>query len=197
MRRLSFVLTLFMAACLWAGQTQAGRLTDLRIIPLRQGMNEIASFTPDGHPGRITMAWRDNGNAHGYFLYLVVAAVAADDWHVVSTILDAGRVVDVLRDDPHAFEDAVTSLRFLHGKLDGVDATLLVRAQRLWKDSIPAPAPVRFEAFRLEGDPGGDAGRTEYQFRKVMTWISAKRFCNADRALAEELSLSIPSDACE
>jgi hypothetical protein len=129
-------------------------LTELSAIPLAAGSNRIEHFAADGRPGIITLGWRDNGNAYGYCVFLVLMPTAADaaDWNVVG--IESGDASglddDIVKDDPHTGEDAVTAVRFAHGRVDGAPATLLLVASRMvGATGTPAPAVVRYQAFRL------------------------------------------------
>src|ERR1700736_6877471 len=62
-------------------------ITGLSPITLVAGPNQLPRFSQDGREALITLGWRDNGNAHGYDLYLVMLPTkpGAGDWNVVGS----------------------------------------------------------------------------------------------------------------
>src|SRR5438034_8908712 len=81
-------------------------LTEISLIPVRLGENLVAHFATDGRPARIIVAWRGNGNAHSYDLFLVTmpGGEMHSDWNVVGTDIPnaKGRAfADVVTDAPH------------------------------------------------------------------------------------------------
>ncbi|MFI5011484.1 MAG: hypothetical protein ACHQAY_03960 [Hyphomicrobiales bacterium] len=174
------------------------KLSDLVPIKLVAGANKVAQFAPDGRDALITLGWRDNGNAHGYDLYLVMLPTKpkANDWNVVG-IAPAGfesRLEDTIRDDPHMGEDIVRSVRFARGKLDGKPATFLVTATRETDIDvgIPGPSFTNFEVYRLTRSDGG-IGTTADYFERVSQSRSAIKFCNAEMALLKRFGLPLPA----
>jgi len=194
---------LLLLALLVAGIADPARagVTDLTVIPLKSGLNYIDDFATDGRRGLIVVGWRDNGDAWGYHVYLVMLKLAAetDAWEVVTAGTgqqpggDGVPQVDIIRDTPHTVEDAIASVRFAHGRVDGQPATLLIIARRevLTAPSVGSATPVAFDIFRLIPN-GGDVGRPSHYFARIDTLRTAKRYCNADLALNKELHLPLP-----
>lgn len=172
---------------------QSTRPVDLVAIDVGPGFNTIPGFTPDGRPARILKAWRENGNANGYYTYVITtsAGMGRGDWNIVPiTIPTPFSTQDVLRDEPHAFEDTVRSIRFARGKIGGeeTEAVLLI-ATREVKDAVPNPVPVRFDLYRVViTDEMGDV------LERVRSWRSVKSYCHADAALLHEVALALPPD---
>jgi hypothetical protein len=81
-------------------------------VALRLGTNVISNFSVDGRTGMITLGWRDNGNAHGYDLFVVMLPVSASghDWNVVG-VADEHEFSDAIRDAPHTGDDMTRSIR--------------------------------------------------------------------------------------
>lgn len=189
-----FLAPLLLLAALSAQAADAPtKPADFVAIDVGPGFNTIPGFTPDGRPARILKAWRENGNAHGYYTYVITtsAGMGRGDWNIVPiTVPTPFSSQDVLRDDPHAFEDMVRSVRFARGKIGGDEAeTVLLVATREFKDAIPNPAPVRFELYRVVvTDEMGDI------LERVRSWRSAKSYCHADAALLHEAGLALPPD---
>lgn len=179
----------------FAAPLAAQQVADVTAIPLRAGVNRIDRFASDGREAQVVLAWRDNGNAHGYSLLLVMlpGRAGASDWNVVGVEpAETGEMFrDVIRDQPHTGEDVVRAVRLARGNLDGRPATLLLTATRdLGEEHFLAPVPVRFEVFALASGRG-DVGVTRDYFRRVLVERSDRRFCNAELALAQRFGLPI------
>lgn len=179
-----------------AGAEVTHKITELEPISLSSGVNRISRFAPDGRDGLIVLAWRDNGNAHGYDLALVMLEpMPGAGWNVVAIApmdQDAGRVEDTLRDAPHTGDDVVRSFRFARGKVDGEAATLLFVATRDLDvgAGIPGPSLVTFEVYRLARNDG-DVGMTRDFFDPIQRTHSPTRFCNAEMALSRVFGLPL------
>lgn len=171
------------------------RLEDVVPIPLQSGTNNIASFAPDGRTGTVILGWRDNGNAHGYNMFLVLMPTpqGSNNWNVVGFepyFPQNSALLDSIADAPHAGEDIVRAIRFARGKIDGVASTLVFVANRvIGNEGIPAPTPVDFILYRLT--KGGDVGVTADVFRIAARWHTDRRFCNAEMALKVAFGLPL------
>jgi hypothetical protein len=161
-------------------------------IELGPGITQVPDFTPDGRAARILRSWRENGNAHGYFVYVVTTSREAGqgDWMLVPiSIPTPWQMRDTLTDAPHTFEDMARSVRFARGQLDGEAEMFLFTATREIKGSYADPTPVDFELYRVVvTDEMGDV------LERVRNWRAAKRYCNADAALWHEVGLALPTD---
>lgn len=184
-------LAVLLFGCSAASAQPDARLTELVSIPLRVGINRIPAFAPDGREAQIVLAWRDNGNAHSYDMFVVMlpTRVGGHDWNVVGVENPEGGFHDVIRDQPHTGEDMVRSIRFARGRLNGTPATLLLTATRdISVERIPAPSAVVFEVFRLTASDG-TAGTTRDYFERVSRSRSTSLFCNAEVAMAQAFGL--------
>lgn len=174
------------------------KLADLVPIKLTAGVNRIPKFAPDGRDGLIVLGWRDNGNAHGYDLYVVLLPTkpGASDWNVVGIFPKgyAAPIEDTIQDDPHLGEDVVRAVRFARGTLDGKPTTLLITATReLDVDvGIPGPSFTSFDVYRLTPSDGG-IGSTADFFERVSHERSTTKFCNALMALFRAFGLALPA----
>ena len=192
---LAIVLALSTAFAIAQGADPVPRsaLTKLKAIPLRSGINHVKHFAPDGRDAQIVLAWRENGNAHAYDLFLVLlpGQPGAADWNVAGVLAGSPNVTDDTRpfqdtilDAPHVGEDMVRSIRFARGRVEGKPGTFLLTATRDWSDEgIPAPSLVTFEAFSLTPSLG-DVGVTRDYFKLLLRTRSTTKFCNAEVALA-------------
>jgi hypothetical protein len=170
------------------------KLSDLTEIPLHPGLNHIEGFAQDGRPADILEAWRDNGNAHGYHLFVLTmpSAPGKFDWNVVGTERGDEPLRDCIRDDPHTFEDAVRSIRFAHGRVDGRSATLLLVATRDVSPltNLAAPVPVTYEAFELIHVD--HCCGTADVLSRVLVEHSEQVFSSADLALSQRFGMPLP-----
>ncbi len=161
-------------------------IADLKPIALHPGINRIAGFLPGGATATIVEAWRGNGNAHGYHVWMVLGGPSEGSPIGLVGVDGAGRPSDVITDNPFDGERALGAVRFATGMIAGRQATLLVEAKLDDSPSgIPADhatATVRW--FRL--DHQADAtGRTTDAFVPIGTAQTTKRYCNADLALRD------------
>ncbi len=177
------------------------QLADVAVVPVRDGVNAIAKFTPDGREATIVKAWRDNGNAHGHFVYLVLLPLPGDccgpDSKTGVVTFDGGQggLEDTTGFSPFDGERSLGALRFARGRLDGKPATLVIRADLGEASSgvLADHAPVDISVYRLD-HPGVDAGTTPDLFHLVSRFRPAGLFCNADMALATVMRLPLPAD---
>ncbi len=189
---LTILIALASAPALAAGP----KITDLAPMPLQSGVNRIPAFAPDGREGIVVLGWRDNGNAHGYDLALVLLQGGrCSPWNVVRRE-GAGRQGDrddpggdAITDSPHTGEDAVRAFRFAQGRVDGKPATLLLVATRDQEGAIPDPSRVTFDVYRLEHGP--DVGTTPDHFTPILRDRSPGAYCNADMALSRRFGLPL------
>lgn len=170
------------------------RLSDLVPIPLQSGVNRIPAFAPDGREGLVVLGWRDNGNAHGYDLALVLLqAGRGGPWNVVRVEGRDGdrsdRWSDGVTSAPHTGDDAVRTFRFARGRVDGEPATLLLVAARDQEGAIPDPSRVTFDVYRLEHAP--DVGTTPDHFTPFLRDRPPGLYCNADMALSRRFGLPL------
>ncbi|HTO83982.1 MAG TPA: hypothetical protein VMQ73_17215 [Methylomirabilota bacterium] len=160
-------------------------------------MNEIDDFAGDGRPAIIVGGWRDNGNAHGGDLFLVMlqSPSGRGKWNVVTVQRKPDELErEVVYDSPHTVEDAVSSVRFAHGLVDGKPATLLIVATRDLGNATSSidPVPVDIEFYRLVRREDGLFGWPPDYFDLVETVRSATPYCNSDLALSKEIGLPLP-----
>jgi hypothetical protein len=167
------------------------RVTALVPLALHSGANPVSRLAPDGRDGLIVLGWRENGNAHGYDLALVLLRdKAGTPFKVVRVDRPGGAAwSDGITDDPHTGEDMVSSFRFARGRIDGRPATLLLVATRDAGETIPDPSRVTFEIYAMEHAP--EVGTTPDHFRLIAKERSDGPYCNADMALARRFDLPL------
>ena len=187
-------LPALLAAMVVAWGAQAGTvpvLSGLTPIPLKAGINLVPQFTADGRDATILLGWRDNGNAHGYDLFVVTlpSRPGGNDTQIVGVDADGG-FADSVSDRPHAGEDMVRAVRFARGRVDGQPATLLLTATRAITGTYYDPAPVDFVAYRLRRAEGGPGTTPDY-FASIAKFRSPTPYCNAEIALATAFNLPL------
>jgi len=174
-------------------------VSDIAVIPIHDGVNVIPRFAADGRAATIVKAWRDNGNAHGYSVYLVTLPVK-DDYgagHKTGVVgFDDGGAApfcDTATASPFDGERVLQTLRFARAKIDGAPAVVMIRADLGEAKSgvLADHAPADIRIYKLE-HPGVDVGTTPDVFRLVSKTRAPGLYCNADVALAVELHLPPP-----
>ena len=174
-------------------------LAGLAPVELHDGINAVTGFAPDGRSGTIIRTWRENGNAWGYHLFIVTTAQrGGGSWNVVGIDDPMNKSVlrDHLTDAPHTGEDAITSIRFAHGRLNGEAATLLLEVRRdLGSAPVPDPAVATLYIYQMTtATPEESVGSTPDYFRLVGQVRSRTKFCSSDMALSKLAGLPLPKD---
>ena len=141
----------------------------------------------------IVLGWRENGNAHGYDIAMVLLQDHNEGWNVVrrerQPLLAEDRGEDAITDRPHTGDDMVRAFRFARGRVDGKPATLLFVATRDLEGTIPEASRVMFEVYRL--DHQMEVGTTPDHFVAIQQDRSSERYCNADMALFRHFGLAL------
>jgi hypothetical protein len=174
------------------------RLADLKQIEIHPGLTRIRDAEGDGRDAQVFNAWRDNGNAWGFNVYIVTMPRRAEDgrgpdWQVVGIGIEPkGGLAAEATDRPHTGEDALTSVRFARGRLDGKAATLLVIASRDPKGAVPDPAETTIRILALKNAEDQGAGTTPDVFETALTFTTTATYSSTDEALLRELGLPLP-----
>jgi hypothetical protein len=170
------------------------RLGHLVPISLHAGVNRISHFMPDGRDAQIIRAWRENGNAHGYevFLILVPTKRGGSDWNVIG--FDRGKSFDdEITYAPHTGEDVSQAVRFVWTSQAGKRTPLVVKAARQIATSYADPSVTTVTVYSLRRSDGVFGTTTDY-FGVLNEWKAGMRYCNAELALRDEVGLPLPSD---
>ncbi|TAL04467.1 MAG: hypothetical protein EPO08_01260 [Rhodospirillaceae bacterium] len=137
------------------------KLSDISIVPITNGINQIDDFDRKGTPAIVVSACRETGTAGSYDRFMILLKGQYPDdkarWDVVTVDtknnkVGSGGIVDTVRNDPHTVEDQVASVVLAKANLDGQPATILIEG---WRDispadGIPAETPVVFEIYKFE-----------------------------------------------
>ena len=140
----------------------------------------------------IVQAWFENGNAHGYHRWMVLAG---------STPGQRGQLVpfegepgDTISDSPFDGERVIGAVRFLRARLDDRPSTLVATARLDESNDRPladhALATIRLYRLATNDDGLGPPLR----FVHVTEIQSGKRYCNAHLALRDVLRIPLPAD---
>ena len=195
------ILTLVLAGAL-ASVARAAEptLSDITLIPIQDGVNKIDRFATDGRAATIVRGWRDNGNAHGHDVYLVLLPLKRDDGPantdgVVAFEDRSSTLADITGVSPFDGERVLGALRFARATLNGRPATVVIRADlgEAAGGVLADRAPVDISVYELQS-PGVEVGTTPDVFRLISKSRPKGRFCNADMALATALNLPLPAD---
>ena len=172
-------------------------LTDIHIIPIKPGVNTIPRFAADGRAATIVRAWRGNGNAHGYNVFLVLLPRAEGNplGVVRQEDNDSSTGGDAIRDDPFDGERTLGVKRFARAKLNGRVQSVMIAAHL---DEAPSHvladhATATIKVYSLKRSEGA-AGDTPDYFSLAWTAHTTARYCNVDLALAETLHVPLPKD---
>ena len=197
---MGLLLSAILALSTGAGGTPP-QLVDIAVMSVHDGVNIVPRFTSDGRDATIVKAWRDNGNAHGHFVYLVLLPLpggcCGPGQKTGVVTFDGGKagLEDTAGVNPFDGERSLEALRFARARWEGKPATLVIRAD-LGEAStgvLADHAPVDISIYRLD-HPGLDVGTTPDLFHLVDRFRPAGLFCNADMALATVMHLPLPAD---
>ena len=174
-----------------------GLPANLTPITLHDGEN-VLTIPPDVFPQNrpdipagtkisVFRAWRDNGNAWGYHVFMVTARTPDGKQGVIGADpLPESRehtLRDHLTDTPHTGEDALVALSFATARIGKAPALLLIEAVRSPDGAAPTPAPATIHIYRLVPSDG-IPGWTPLYFKSFSTLPLPGLFVSADRALA-------------
>src|ERR1044072_6296853 len=178
---------------------RAVHLSNFDMFSLRAGVNRIADFTGDGREGLIVLGWRDNGNAHGFDVFMVLAPTTAGGSHYnvvtfgTETGWDTRADATSISDAPHTGEDFVRSVRFGRAMMNGRRETLAFVATRQIEESYPAPALTRIQVLAMRNRGDDEAGPLDH-FDAQADFVTVRRYCNSDAALRTELGVPLRAD---
>ena len=185
-------LGLAMAALLAAATPPA--IVDLHPIALHAGVNRVPGFLVGGGEATIVEAWRGNGNAHGYHVWMVLGG--ASEGNPVGVVGVEGDkhdpVLATVSDAPFDGERVLSAVRFATGRLDGrrgtflIEATLDASSSGILADH--STATVRW--YRLDHDKDA-IGRTTDEFVAIGKVTTTRRYCNADFALRDVAGVAL------
>jgi hypothetical protein len=153
-------------------------ITNLVPIPLDRGVNRIEAAAPGGRAIDVVLDWHDDGDGRGHDVFTVTEPGAPDPAKAFTIV-----------DDLHDGDDALTSVRFARGDVDGQPAILLLTANRALPAAKVVPTATVFAVYRLvPGEPGlGSPPEFQLLERRALE----DRFCNADRALSAASGLPL------
>jgi hypothetical protein len=177
---------------LFAMALAASAITDLHPVELHPGVNVVHGFGPNGEDVTIVQAWRENGNAHGYNVWLVLSPGDRGDQNVIDIDDRGGLPRDLIRDDPFDGERTLGVVAFATAKIDGVTTSLLIDAHL---DDAPSGVladhvTATIKIYRLMRNPVPVG--TINLFDPIAEIHTQQRYCNIYLALRDSLGLALP-----
>jgi hypothetical protein len=167
---------------------QSGPLKGARILNLAAGVNAV-DIDGDGLRDVITVAWRENNNAHGYMLYSFLRNSATDsaiqrNWRLIP-FEDSTNLNEGMRSGGGA-DCLLNDLAVLRPQAPDSAGLIVVSAARDFGESFADSAHVTFTEFRLKRNSDSSAGWPDVYFTRIRTTRSAGKYCDVDDALASE-----------
>ena len=172
-------------------------ISDLRPIALHPGVNQVPGFLVGGGTATIVEAWRGNGNAHSYRVWMVLGGPSEGVPAGLVGVDDSAEhpVSETITDSPFDGERVLGVVQFARARLAGKPVTLLIKADL---DEAPsgvladhATATVRW--YRLDHDDEA-FGRTTDAFVPIGSVVTTRRYCNAQLALRDVAGVRLPRD---
>lgn len=157
-------------------------------VPLHNGLNRV-DFTGDGKPDLVTIARRENYNAHGFD----VVTFQADDGGLLQVPLFDGDDETQFATIRGGADCVLHDLRLVPGRA-GEPATL-IRADRALGESYADAAEVTFTWYALRRNADGEVGRPTWWFERVRTTNAKRPYCDVGDAFREELGFTQPAAA--
>ena len=170
-------------------------ITDLVAISLHPGVNRVPGFLVDGGTATIVEAWRDNGNAHGYYVWMVLAREPKGGKAPVVEFEGRAREADVISASPFDGERVTADVRFATARIDGNPVSLAIEGSL---DEAPsgiiadhARATITWYRLVHRVDAVGEAPDAFVPIGSVRT---IRRYCNVDLAMRDVAAVSLPRD---
>jgi carbapenem resistance CarG-like protein len=182
-------------ACSAQGLRSTRPLTDsslakMQVVQLSDGINHI-DLNADGIPDVVVLAWRDNGNAHGFDVFTFYLAHSAHPpimraWLAVPLSDSASNENEFYRTTMGA--DCILSDIRLLRSTKPKDPVQLVTADREFGETYVDSMPVTFTVYRFVTDTE-HVPSAPYYFQAVRTVRSHGKYCDVTEAFDQELGL--------
>jgi hypothetical protein len=173
------------------------RLTDVRQIEIGAGLTRIKNAEGDGRDAQVFYAWRNDVSAWSFGVYIVTMPTKFTPnktiWNIVSIETDNHDLDAEITNQPHTGEDDLKVVRFARGKLDGVADTFLVTATRDPDGPVTDAVSTAIRIYSLGNHEDEGFGTTPDRFDLVFSYMTAKKYSDADDALLDELGLPLPA----
>jgi hypothetical protein len=165
------------------------RIEAIEPITINEGFTEVPAFTPDGKTATIVKAWRDNGNAHGFWVTLVTLSGGGQSEPGRSLIgieRPSGAFDHEMVESPHTFEDWKNAILFARARIDGTPGIVLIEVARDFSkaQSLADRLPLDVTIYRVAPPDDATVGMTPYRFEIVTAVRLAETACDARAALA-------------
>jgi hypothetical protein len=165
-------------------------ITNVHPFELHPGVNKLPGFGVNGETFTIVQAWRGNGNAHGYHVWLVMSPEAEGQPFGVTGMFVEGQTLpqDLIRDDPFDGERILGSIRFARAQIDGVAQTVLIDSFLNYDSGRPLAdhETARIRMFKLVRSE--DGGQPD-MFVEISEMQTTKRYCSVEYAVRDVLHI--------
>jgi len=150
-------------------------------LSLRRGVTQVPDFTPDGETGTVFLAYRDNGNAHGYYAYMFSV-----DGNLVGIYEKpglGGPLNDLIYASPFEGENVYSVVELVRGQIGGRKGIFLIKSVRdipigaTMVDSVPVMITIYALQTHILDQIG--VGSTDDAFVPFATLRSTACYVNA------------------
>jgi len=171
-------------------------ITAVRPVPIHDGVNDIPGFMPDGGSATIVQAWRENGNAHGHYTWMVLGGrKGAGLVSFVAFPRDPASGGDTIGASPFDGERVTGDVRLVTASIEGKRVSLAIKGVLDWPPSgiIADHATAVIRWYRLV-HLGEQVGGAPDSFEPIGAVRTTKRYCNVDLALRDAAGVTLPAD---
>ena len=186
-----FLISLSSCVCMQAHATTLN--TDLQIIKLRNGFNEV-HFEGLNYKTLVVVAHRENYNAHSYdvtTIYVdykptgkyetpglqIIPIIEKDEKNTLNLLTSGG--ADCVLDDFRILNNTQTH------------ETLVIYADRKFGETFVDSEPVTFTYYKLAFDKDEIPGFPPFSFEYWKTVQTQQKYCDVEKAFAAELGLGM------
>ena len=175
-----------------ASNVPADSLSRMQVVHLGDGPNSV-DLNGDGRPDVVWLAWRDNGNAHGFDVFTLVLRnpthyYSDRAWLVVPVYDSTGRKEQDSFGTSMGADCVLMDWRLLRSKNDANAPAVLVSAEREFGETYTDVRPVTFTIYRLVYDSNA-VGGPPFRFQASRAIRSRGKYCDVNEAFAKELGL--------
>ncbi len=160
----------------------------LALINLHPGANTVPDFTPDHQPAVVFLAWRENGNAHGFNDYIFTVGN-----NIVGVDSGGPTVDDVTQQFPFDGEQIESSVFLVRGAYAGNHGVFLLTAAKAFGKNFTFAdvTPVQINIYTLKTDILAQIGfgSTDDAFEPVATFTTQSCYASAQDALFSTLQI--------
>ena len=157
------------------------------MIEIQPGLTKT-DLNGDGKEETLLKVWRENFNAHGYYVLMFLQGDASKNQplSIIGIENKDEKTIESSIETDQGADCTVADYRiFLSGKI-----TYLIAAQKpVDKDGYDALLPVSFNIYKLEYNEEGAPGTPEWLFKYIRTTQTKQTYCDVDEAFKTEEGL--------